>query len=86
MDLTSYFNDLLSEIRPTSTQRKNLQDAHRRLKERLEADDQPQSKDRQRVPSGKLSPGDCHAPPGGRQAGRRHGCGDEITSRELSQP
>ena len=40
MDLTSYFNDLLSEIRPTPTQRKNLQDAHRRLKERLEADEQ----------------------------------------------
>ena len=39
MDLSSYFNDMLSEIRPTQTQRKNLQDAHRRLRERLESDE-----------------------------------------------
>ena len=38
MDLSSYFNDMLNEIRPTQTQRKNLQDAHRRLRERLQGD------------------------------------------------
>ena len=39
MELNSYFNDLLSDIRPTQAQRKNLQDAHRHLKERLEHDE-----------------------------------------------
>ena len=33
--LTSHFNDLISEIRPTKAQQKSLQDAHRRLRERL---------------------------------------------------
>ena len=37
--LTSYFNDLISEIRPTEAQRKNLQDAHQRFRERLLADE-----------------------------------------------
>ena len=37
--LTSYFNDLIIKIRPTEAQRKNLQDAHQRFRERLLADE-----------------------------------------------
>lgn len=37
--LTSYFNDLISEIRPTQAQRKSLQDAHQRFRERLLSDE-----------------------------------------------
>ena len=33
--LTSYFNDLISEIRPTQTQKKSLQEAHQRFRDRL---------------------------------------------------
>ncbi len=39
MDLNSYFEDLLSDIRPTQAQNKNLQEAHTRLRERLLNDD-----------------------------------------------
>ena len=40
MELNSYFNDLLREIRPTQAQHRNLRDAHRRLRERLESDEE----------------------------------------------
>ena len=39
MELSSYFTDFLSDIRPTKTQRKNLQEAHTRLRERLLGDE-----------------------------------------------
>ncbi len=39
MELNSYFTDLLSNIRPTEAQTKELQEAHTRLRERLLADE-----------------------------------------------
>ena len=39
MELNSYFTDLLSKIRPTEAQTKELQAAHTRLRERLLADE-----------------------------------------------
>ena len=40
MELNDKFDELLGKIRPTDAQRKNLQDAHIRLRERLMADEQ----------------------------------------------
>ena len=40
MELNDKLNELLGKIRPTDAQRKNLQDAHIRLRERLMADEQ----------------------------------------------
>ncbi len=40
MELNEKLNELLGKIRPTEAQRKNLQDAHIRLRERLMADEQ----------------------------------------------
>lgn len=40
MELNDKLNELLGKIRPTDAQRKNLQDAHIRLRDRLMADEQ----------------------------------------------
>ncbi len=40
MELNSYFTDFLKEIRPTDAQVKNLQEAHKRLRERLLDDEE----------------------------------------------
>ena len=40
MELNDNLNELLGKIRPTDAQRKNLQDAHIRMRERLMADEQ----------------------------------------------
>ena len=39
MELNSYFTDLLSNIRPTEAQTKELQEAHTRLRKRLLEDE-----------------------------------------------
>ena len=39
MELPSYFSDFMSNIRPSSEERKQYQDAHRELREKLMDDD-----------------------------------------------
>lgn len=39
IELNSYFTDMLSEVRPTKAQRRQMQKAHQRLRERLLSDD-----------------------------------------------